>query len=532
MNPYALLPLSGFVVNLLLAVAIVARHPRALANRLYGLLCLALAYWSIVKFAWRLVPDEATASLMFRLSAPGWCLLPSIYLHFVVVFTRAPAKSLRARLPWFGHAAGVLFAATALLPSALLRGMVREPWGYVHIPGPAYRAFSLYFIATFIVAIAVLVRARAQSRQEAFRTQCGYLVAGILWPLLGGVVTNMLLPMAGLHVLELGEVLSTLNAAVVGYAMIHRGLLAVSLEDAAETIIHTMGDALLVLDPAGSIVLANDAAQRLLGMPGEKLLGRPAKQFVRAPEIADLTAPHGVTLRPMDAQFLPEKGEPVSVLVSLREVRGSYRELLGRVLVAKDIREMRQVMNDLSLANAKLERQAVTDELTGVSNRRDGNQRLAAEFARAKRHSRPLAVGIVDLDGFKTINDTLGHPVGDDVLKAVASALRGELRTQDMVARWGGDEFLVLLTECDAEAAKIAAERLLRAVRSCAVPGGDCTADASIGFATSPPDSPLASVEALVRLADEALYEVKRSGKGGTVVITGPREAHPKSTSR
>ncbi len=513
MNPYALLPLSGFVVNLALAASVFARSPRALTNRLYAALALSLAYWCVLKFAWRLTGDEATATILFRASAPGWCSLATLYLHFVLEFTRVPGSPSRKAPLIALHTVGALFAASAFVPGAMLHRMVRAPWGYIHEPGPAYRAFSVFFIVTFLVAVVRLVQARQRARSASMRAQCSYVLVGIAFPLLGGVVTNMLLPMAGIRVLELGEVLSTVNAAVVAYAMVRRGLLAVSLEEAAETIIETMGDSLLVVNRGGDVVLANGAATRLLGFESGEVVGRPVAQFVRSGLFATAADSTQRGLLTEEGAFLTRGGEEVSVLLSLSPVRDPDGVLLGLVLVAKDIREMRRVMDALASANERLELQSITDELTRAANRRAANQRLEMEFKRAIRYGRSLSVAVVDLDEFKAINDTRGHPTGDAVLQAVATAMQASVRATDVVARWGGDEFLAILPECDATAARVASERLLDAIRSAKV-DGVVRISASIGVATMDPEHAVADADALIKRADDALYVAKRAGKG------------------
>ncbi|MEK6607026.1 MAG: diguanylate cyclase [Myxococcota bacterium] len=515
MNPYALLPLSGFLANCALAAAVFARNPRAQANRLYAMLALAIAYWSLLKFAWRLVGDAESAEILYRASAAGWCLLPSVYLHFVVAFTREgepPRGPSRVR---FAHAAGAGFAAAALVPGAMVVEMVREPWGYSHVPGPVYTLFTVYFIATFTGALVLLVRARSHARTKAVRAQCGYLIVGILPPLVGGVATNMLAKLAGIHVVDLAEVLSTFNAGVVGYAMVRHGLLAVTLAQALETIIATMGDALLVVNKTGEVVLSNAAAERMLRLSSADILGRPLSQFVRSRIVKgaiESALPGGLQVE--EAEWLPKGGEPIPVMLSASAVRDREGTLFGVVCVAKDIREIRRAMLDLAAANQALERQAITDELTGVSNRRYANQRLGEECNRGWRYKRIFSIAVLDLDDFKPVNDTFGHQAGDRVLQVVAGVLRTALRTSDVVARWGGDEFFLLLQETDAPTAKMVCERVLAGIEGVVVPGVDLPIRASLGLATFEPAAPPQDADSLVKLADEALYQAKRQGKG------------------
>src|SRR4026208_1211091 len=106
MNPYALLPLCGFLANAIMGTIVLARNPRSKANRLYALLGIATAYWCLVKFARLMVDDLQAAQFLFAVSAPGWCLLPSVYLHFAITFTRGPKLARAPTLVSLAHALG------------------------------------------------------------------------------------------------------------------------------------------------------------------------------------------------------------------------------------------------------------------------------------------------------------------------------------------------------------------------------------------------------------------------------------------
>jgi diguanylate cyclase (GGDEF)-like protein len=152
---------------------------------------------------------------------------------------------------------------------------------------------------------------------------------------------------------------------------------------------------------------------------------------------------------------------------------------------------------------------ADTDGLTGCLNHRAFHEQLAVEIARAVRYQRPLSLVVVDIDNFKSVNDTYGHPAGDKALIAVAAALRGELRRVDVVGRVGGDEFALILADTPLDGAETHARRINRALeREC-----DPTVALSIGMAALDPTDPTAA--ALLRNADRALYHVKGTGRHG-----------------
>jgi len=187
-------------------------------------------------------------------------------------------------------------------------------------------------------------------------------------------------------------------------------------------------------------------------------------------------------------------------VVALLETRQLYRQ----------VEERNQA---LAAANARLETLASTDPLTGLLNHRAFHARLDEEIARAERGSRPLALLLVDLDDFRTINNTHGHQAGDRALAAIAAALRGSLRAGDSAGRLGGDEFAALLPEADLPEALAVAERARAAVAGIALPAGDATihTTTSLGVAALPRHA--RTRDALIAAADQAAYAAKDAGK-------------------
>ncbi|MEM9493077.1 MAG: sensor domain-containing diguanylate cyclase, partial [Myxococcota bacterium] len=171
----------------------------------------------------------------------------------------------------------------------------------------------------------------------------------------------------------------------------------------------------------------------------------------------------------------------------------------------------------LDIENVRLRRVSVTDPLTGAYNREFLMQRLPAELTLAAERSSALAVAMVDVDHFKRINDTHGHDVGDHVLASVASMLRGAIRTDDMLVRYGGEEFLAVLPGADRNRAWEIGERMRMKIAATPVTiGGRAIAvQVSVGIAAHapPPDRACEEPRALIRRADEALYQAKERGR-------------------
>jgi diguanylate cyclase (GGDEF)-like protein len=214
------------------------------------------------------------------------------------------------------------------------------------------------------------------------------------------------------------------------------------------------------------------------------------------------------------------KGRVVGVFEFYDPDIGAFDEDDARLLEALAAQAAMAVVNaDLYQTTLEL---SVTDALTGLMNRRALNRLLDSELERARRFSTTLAVLMLDVDHFKQYNDRMGHLLGDDALRAVGHALQGSVRKVDAVARFGGEEFCVVLPRADHEAGLEVAEKLLRAIRDLNIAGSSSQPlghmSISVGLAVYPDDLPAgvddgATAKAIVDAADRAAYEAKRAGR-------------------
>jgi diguanylate cyclase (GGDEF)-like protein len=187
-------------------------------------------------------------------------------------------------------------------------------------------------------------------------------------------------------------------------------------------------------------------------------------------------------------------------------------ELLARVRTQLRIKDLN---DQLLKANEKLKELVDTDDLTGLFNMRSVYQRLESELERGRRFGRQVCVVMMDMDYFKSVNDGHDHLFGSFVLTEVGAIVRQNIRTIDLGARYGGDEFLMILTETNAEGAMKFCERLRRAIGTKLFKNGkdEIRLTCSIGFAITPSGDRQTDARGLVRTADHALYEAKRAGR-------------------
>jgi diguanylate cyclase (GGDEF)-like protein/PAS domain S-box-containing protein len=298
-------------------------------------------------------------------------------------------------------------------------------------------------------------------------------------------------------------------------------------------------EAILIADTNGNIVDANDAVAAFCHLrDGEalpatyagvvdllemwRLDGRPVTQW----ENPYLLALQG-RRQTLELKFRrKDTGEEWYGVVGVGTIYGAGGKGIGAVVTAFDITELKALQGhleervrkrtgELAAANAALLALSRHDALTGLFNRLAANERLREEFQRMKRTGAAYAVLMLDIDFFKGVNDSCGHSVGDAVLAAVARTLSENLRFYDFVARWGGEEFLVLLPATDPVTAGRVAEQLRAAIEKVRHPP-DVSVTVSIGAAGASPDD--LDEDIAVRRADQALYEAKKAGRNRVVV--------------
>lgn len=214
--------------------------------------------------------------------------------------------------------------------------------------------------------------------------------------------------------------------------------------------------------------------------------------------------------------------EPLGILVLFSQKRNALSSYQIELL------ELLGNQASSSLANAKfhaeIESMAVTDGLTGLFNHRNFQEKLSNEFNRMQRIPDPLSLLLIDIDFFKKVNDTYGHPAGDEVLRGVAGVIRETIRNVDIPARYGGEEFAAILPGTNHEGAQKMAERLRNAIagKVFTIDGKELRVTVSIGAATSPHDT--GNRDELIEKTDQALYHAKRNGRNRCVLWREIRE--------
>lgn len=301
---------------------------------------------------------------------------------------------------------------------------------------------------------------------------------------------------------ELGQMARSFNTMTLELRTTYEGLHRE--QDKLNTIIFSANEGIVVTDTEGNVVLVNPAAERLLGKTMEQIQQEGFANLLDDPEQMAkwLGQEHGGT------DILSYNQHILNIIASTTQDDEGH--VTGSACLLRDITEQKRLEEELR-------RLATTDALTTLYNRRHLDNSLKAEMDRARRYRQPLSIFMFDVDHFKRFNDEHGHDMGDLVLRTLGGHLKSALRTHDIPCRYGGEEFLAILPNTQADGAYLVAERFRQEVESLVVEGLRITI--SIGVATYPDLAP-ENGEKFVEMADKALYESKHAGRNRVSVAS------------
>lgn len=298
----------------------------------------------------------------------------------------------------------------------------------------------------------------------------------------------------------------------------------------AEVTLNSIGDAVLSTDNSGNVTYLNPVAEKMTGWTHAQASGRPITDVFR---IIDGTTraigrnPVEVAIKQnkvlklaSDCVLVRRDGVEIAIEDSTAPIHDRTGQVTGAVIVFHDVSESREM-------TIKMSHLARHDPLTDLPNRTLLNERIHHAIALACRHKKQFAVLFLDVDRFKDINDSLGHPIGDRLLRSVAERLLACVRNTDTVSRLGGDEFVVLLSEIEhiGDANGVAEKMLTSLTAPHHITPHEINLTVSVGISVYPDDGQ--DAETLIRNADTALYHAKEAGRNNTKVFT--KDMHTRS---
>ena len=284
------------------------------------------------------------------------------------------------------------------------------------------------------------------------------------------------------------------------------------------SILKNINDGVIVVDSAGHVLEINPAARTMLGISPRMqpdltweqtfcCVDETGDSYRNSADLPLMRARTGEKFSDQVAIYRTPDQPDILLSINGQGLYDGKRELIGGLITFRDVTETRR-------RTSELEKRAQFDELTGIANRSLFAEQLTRAIGRSQRKSAPLGVLFIDLDRFKSVNDTLGHDIGDALLRQVADRLQTNLRVGDFSGRWGGDEFVVCLEDFGeaGNAAATAQKLLLVLSEKYEIGNSEVYATPSIGIAMYPDSGDTA--EHLIRAADVAMFEAKKRGGG------------------
>ena len=391
--------------------------------------------------------------------------------------------------------------------------------------GPAFNLHMLYSYILLLVGAVMLVINWLQM-QPAYKKQGLWVLLGLILSTICNIMTIVLLPVLKLDFTPMGFMIAGVTFT---YAQLRHRLFDI-MPVARHTIVDGMRDGVVVLDNENRVIDMNSSAQNMLRISIRQAMGQLAA--ITSPvwhEIDHKTAGQSESNLEIylgDGEERKHIDLTVTVMIDKRGQAG------GRLAIFRDITHLRKIEGDLRESNKELLRkieeiealqeqlrqQAIHDPLTGLYNRRFLEETLGRELAQAQRANEPMSIAMIDIDRFKTINDTYGHSIGDLFLIALGDMLEQKTRTGDFACRFGGEEFIVVMPGAPLE---VAAQRI-NEFRQCfnAIKIDVAGKPVSITFSAGVAGFPLHGMDekTIISEADRALYAAKEGGRNRVIV--------------
>ncbi|HEX7456547.1 MAG TPA: ATP-binding protein [Candidatus Nanoarchaeia archaeon] len=362
-NPYAILSYLALVTNSIVIYLIASRGLQVSANRWFVFTVLALIPWSISETLFRLSANPTAAGFWESLGVIGWIFVSPIFLSFTLAYIGK--ENLLSRLSTqallFGPAIVFLFLGwtTDLISNNVPSEYYRVPWGWESPSAPLFWLAILWLDVLFIISLGLLIHYRKKLKDSARRRQTLLVLIGVLVPIVGGSITNGLLPILGIEVFQAAVVLTTIMSLIVTYAIIKYKLFVFNPATIAANIVETMNEILLVFNPSNTIEFVNNAVEKALGYKRNYLVGQHFKDLLAGdweyfynkilkPVYA------GETVSGVEVELLSSFGEKIPVSFSASPLRDKEGGTFGVLGVATDIRKIRDLFTDVTAERNKL----------------------------------------------------------------------------------------------------------------------------------------------------------------------------------
>ena len=525
---FVVILISNAVLAAIIALLLSRKHPAPGRNAMVWMLA-GLAVWAFSYAMITLLPELAAKRFWLRMENIGILTVPIFWFIFSVQYAQVNK--------WLNKYSGGLLFVIPFISLALLFSndwfhyyyssiqTVSENGGPLVIErGPWYLVTAIQAYVLNLAGMGVLIW-RFVYYRNIYRKQLAILIGAILIPLVLNIFYQFapkIIPSFSLLV-DLTPISFTVTAFLLSV-----GVFGLQLFDlipiARHTVMEHIPEMVFVVDAHDRVLDANPVAQKALGKSLDEIIGKDPLEVFRAwPQLINRFLTTDQT-----HEEIQIPGDPPRTLeIVISPLYNQFRKLEGRIIVAHDMTEHKWLENDLKYANEalikqleeinklreELQEQAIRDPLTNAYNRRYLSEFLDKEVARAERENTPVTIVIMDMDNFKQFNDSYGHKCGDVILQVVTKFLVEHSRRGDVVCRYGGEEFVILMPNVSLEIGFERAEMWRQDFSESVIDYEDMKLSAtfSAGVATFPRHG--ATGDAILQAADKALYRSKDAGK-------------------
>lgn len=512
MNVFSLILTILSILYIVLGAKVFRLDRRARQNKLFFVLNLCLFVWSFATALYISARSELSCSIWYKLSSVGCYLFIGSVLHFFLFFTKRENILNRWWKYAILYAPGIGFSILEIVFDFYVKSYVRGEYGWsivAQTDSVLFIASIVYIVVYFTACILLSLIFSRTGITPREKKQAKVLMITSTMSLLIGLAIMVVVSVFEVDIPDITPISGAIWSFGIYYAIVKYQLLSLTPSFIAENLFQTIADSVILADPYGTVININPEAQRLLGYQKDDLLGRSLNEIFTnddrsANNISELM--NRCPVRGAETYMVSKTNMHIPVILSISECNDSFNSRLGFVLASKDVTEYKK-------AEEKIQYLATHDSLTGLPNRLMFTQLLDHAILSAKRENKSLAVFFVDLDRFKTINDTKGHDAGDELLKTIAARYQQVLRASDVVCRQGGDEFVILIENIrkSSDLKQIATQILLSTYEPVVLFGDECRVTASIGISVYPKDGE--DSQLLMKHADIAMYCAKEDGK-------------------
>lgn len=551
---FSFIAYTTVILNLGMGIRVYRANRAARANRLFLAMCVTLCFWGFGYALMISASNQAAAHDWRTFSAVGWCFFYSVFLLFAVCLTQTKGWLDKPVVKAIMHVPALVFFSH--IASRTPEGMVLTDWGWIYVNTNDMvweTAFIIYYSVYALAGFWLIHRwgKRASSHRE--RQQAKLIVRIMAAIYVVAAPFDTYLPLLGYPALPIAILLSTLFVAGIWHAITRYKLMMLDFDTAADHILQNMIDPVLLVGNNSMIREVNESFLVLTGFGRSVVIGKPITDFIAKAsqdDIDQLLKSDDMTENRTEVMLLTQSPHGrFHCQMTIKIMQDEFGDKLGRIILLHDVGELKRYeallkrandeleskieerTRELEIANQSLqveiqerkvaEEQAMTmayfDVLTSLPNRRKFYEKAKQAVNKAKFCNETIAVLFIDLDNFKTINDSFGHSHGDLILVEIAARMKKAIRTGDTLARMGGDEFLLLmeglnknrnLTEGVANHAEMIRQQFDSPFL---INNRESFLSVSIGIAVYPEDGE--DAETLLQHADIAMYGAKKKGR-------------------